>query len=99
MKRSGSGREGADFGWEGSRPSVPDLPQPEVLEINYMFPKASDYHINFCWSGGDKETNWKYPASQSPNSSATPAEVAPSPPSSISAVAAKRWCTSRVSSM
>lgn len=41
MKTSGGAREGAHFGWEGSRPSIPDFPQPEVLEINYVLPKSS----------------------------------------------------------
>ena len=41
MKQSGGVREGADFGWERSRPSVPDFPQPEVLEIDYVLPKSS----------------------------------------------------------
>ena len=31
----------ADLGWEGSRPSIPDLPQPEILKINYMLPRSS----------------------------------------------------------
>lgn len=41
MKPSGGVREEADFGWERGRPSVPDFPQREVLEINYMLPKSS----------------------------------------------------------
>lgn len=82
--------QGADLGWEGRRPSIPNLPQPEVLKIDYMLPKLI-HQLLFSQKRGE-ETNWKYPASQSPNSSAAPpVEVAPPSLSRSSVVAARRW--------